>query len=626
MKLQTAQLTVLPGQIRENFRAICEEIRLAKETGADILILPEMCLTGYLIGDLWDQPDFLRECTRYNEKLARAATDIAIIWGSCAVDWTKKNDDGRPRKYNAAFAAAGGRFLCPEHSDRPFLPKTLLPNYRQFDDRRYFTGAATLAAEEGEDLGNMLAPFAIPTKEGTLRAGVLLCEDSWDENYATHPMRRLADRRPDIFINLSASPFTLGKNDKRHRMLSAALSVLEIPMLYVNQRGIQNNGKNIYTFDGMTAAYDAGGNLIAECAPYEEPRAAFDFAPETKTLTPARPMPPAKGNLLLCALRYGLSHFLESIGAKRVVIGVSGGIDSAVNAALFASVLAPENLLLVNTPTRYNSETTKNLAKNLAENIGAPYLTIPIGEFVDKTAETLSALSVSCNGNEIPLTVSPFMKENIQARDRSGRILAALSASFGGIFTCNANKTELSIGYATLYGDMAGAIAATADLWKHQVYALGRDLNSFFVREIIPEGTFTVTPSAELSDAQNVDEGRGDPLIYDYHDHLFRSFVEPWERATPETILSWYREGILETKLGTPLSVSDIFETDADFIADLERWWKLFAGFAVAKRIQSAPILSVSRRPFGYDLRESQLTPYFTDEYLEMKADILRES
>ena len=626
MKLQTAQLTVLPGQIRENFRAICEEIRLAKETGADLLILPEMCLTGYLIGDLWDQPDFLRECTRYNEKLARAATDIAVIWGSCAVDESKKNDDGRPRKYNAAFAAADGRFLCPEHTARPFLPKTLLPNYRQFDDRRYFTGAATLAAEEGEDLGNMLAPFAIPTKEGTLRAGVLLCEDSWDENYATHPMRRLADRRPDIFINLSASPFTLGKNDKRHRMLSAALSVLEIPMLYVNQRGIQNNGKNIYTFDGMTAAYDAGGNLIAECAPYEEPRATFTYSPETQTLAPLHPMPPAKGNILLPALRYGISHFLQSIHTERVVIGISGGIDSAVNAALFASVLPPENLLLVNTPTRYNSETTKNLAKNLAENIGAPYLTIPIGDFVDKTVDALDGLSATAGGKHISIKISPFMKENIQARDRSGRILSALSASFGGIFTCNANKTELSVGYATLYGDMAGAIAATADLWKHQVYALGRDLNSFFGREIIPEGTFTVTPSAELSDAQNVDEGRGDPLIYDYHDYLFKSFVEPWERVTPETILFHYQYGDLEKYLGTALSVHDIFKTDADFIADLERWWKLFAGFAVAKRIQSAPILSVSRRPFGYDLRESQLTPYFTDAYLEMKADILRES
>ncbi len=625
MKIQTAQLTVLPGLIRENFRAIEEEIRLAKEAGADILILPEMCLTGYLIGDLWDQPDFLRECTRYNEKLARAATDIAVIWGSCAIDDTKKNDDGRPRKYNAAFAAAGGRFLFPAHSSHPFLPKTLLPNYRQFDDRRYFTGAAILAAEDGTDLGNILSPFIIPTKEGTLSAGVLLCEDSWDENYATHPMKTLSSHRPDIFINLSASPFTLGKNDKRHRMLSAALSALSVPMLYVNQRGIQNNGKNIYTFDGMTAAYDAKGNLIAECTPYKDARVAFTFTPETKQLAPLRPMPPAKGNLLLFALRYGLSHFLESIGTKRAVIGISGGIDSAVNAALFASVLSPENLLLVNTPTRYNSETTKNLAKNLAENIGAPYLTIPIGDFVDKTAETLSALSVSIGGNEIPLTVSPFIKENIQARDRSGRILAALSAMFGGIFTCNANKTEMSVGYATLYGDMAGAIAATADLWKHQIYALGRDLNSFFGSPVIPEGTFTVTPSAELSEAQNVDKGQGDPLIYDYHDYLFQSFVEPWERATPETILSWYREGILETKLGTPLSVSDIFRSDADFIADLERWWKLFAGFAVAKRIQSAPILSVSRRPFGYDLRESQLAPYFTDRYLKMKADILRE-
>ena len=623
MKIQTAQLTVRPGQIRENFRAVEEEIALAKKNGADILILPEMCLSGYLIGDLWDQNAFLRECEAYNDKIACAARGLAIIWGSVAVDFTKTGDDGRPRKYNAAFVAAGGHYLCPEHSPYPFAPKTLLPAYRQFDDRRYFTGAAVLAKDESRSLEDFLSPFAIPTKEGILRAGVLLCEDSWDENYETHPMDILASKRCDILANLSASPLTLGKNDKRHRMLGAALSRLAVPMLYVNHRGIQNNGKNIYTFDGMTAAYDEKGNLIAEAAPFETPRAAFLFSKETKALRPAAPMPPAAGDLLLPTLRCGLSQFLETFHIERVVIGVSGGIDSAVNAALFASVLPAENLLLVNTPTRYNSETTKNLAAMLAKNLGAPYVTVPIGEATDETAKTLAALTISRGNKKEAITVTPLMRENIQARDRSARILAALAASVSGIFTCNANKTELSVGYATLYGDMAGAIAATADLWKHQIYALGRALNDRAGREMIPEGSFTVTPSAELSDAQNVDRGQGDPLIYDYHDYLLRAFIEPWQRSAPEDILEWYLEGKLEAKIGTPLCVRDIFKTDAAFIADLERWWNLFSGFAVAKRIQSPPILSVSRRPYGYDLRESQLAPYYTDRYEKMKRSLL---
>ncbi len=626
MKIQTAQLAVRPGQIRENFRTIEKEIARAKKTGADILILPEMCLSGYLIGDLWDQNAFLRECEAYNEKIASAAQGLAIIWGSVAVDFEKTGDDGRPRKYNAAFVAANGNYLRPEHSPYPFTPKTLLPAYRQFDDRRYFTGAEVLAREEGRSLEDFLSPFAIPTKDGILRAGVLLCEDSWDENYETHPMDILATKRTDLLVNLSASPLTLGKNDKRHRMLGAALSRLGVPMLYVNHRGIQNNGKNIYTFDGMTAAYDKEGHLIAEAAPFETPRSAFLFTKETKTLRPTAPMPPTKENLLLPTLRYGLSQFLETFHMERVVVGVSGGIDSAVNAALFASVLPAENLLLVNTPTRYNSETTKSLAAALAQNLGAPYVTIPIGDATEETAKTLAALEISRGHKKEAITVTPLMHENIQARDRSARILAALSASVSGIFTCNANKTELTVGYATLYGDMAGAIAATADLWKHQIYALGRTLNEHFGREIIPKGSFTVTPSAELSDAQNVDRGQGDPLIYDYHDYLFRAFIEPWQRATPEDILEWYLEGKLERKIGTPLRVRDIFPTDAAFIADLERWWNLFSGFSVAKRIQSPPILSISRRPYGYDLRESQLAPYYTDKYWERKKQLLEGS
>lgn len=333
-------------------------------------------------------------------------------------------------------------------------------------------------------------------------------------------------------------------------------------------------------------------------------------------------MPPARGDLLLPALRYGVSQFLSAIHVDKVVIGVSGGIDSAVNAALYRSVLPADQVLLVNTPTRFNSETTKNLAATLARHLGSPYVTVPIGDFIDSTVNVLGSLTISTEKGETPLVLSSFMKENIQARDRSARVLAALAASFGGVFTCNANKTEFSVGYATLYGDMAGALAATADLWKHQIYALGRSLNAWYNQTIIPEGIFSVKPSAELSDAQAVDKGLGDPMIYDYHDYLLRSFIEPWERKTPEDILRWYIEGRLEEEIGTPLSVKSIFPTTEAFIADLEKWWNLFAGFAVAKRIQSPPLIAVSRRPYGYDLRESQLAPYYTDGYYKLKREL----
>lgn len=619
IKIATAQIDVIPGNIRENWKQIEEEIRMAREKGAHILVLPEMCLTGYLIGDLWDQNAFLRECEAYNEKLAAAARGMTILWGSCAIDWEKTNDDGRPRKYNAAFAAADGHFLIPENGSHPYVIKTLLPNYRCFDDRRYFTSLRQKAMEENLPVEDALPPFLLPAGEETIRAGILLCEDSWDENYSLSPMSILAKKNISLFFNLSASPFTLGKNEKRHRMLGAALSKLHIPMVYVNQRGLQNNGKTCYTFDGMTAAYDREGRLISEARPYEEPRCFFLFDQENGNLIPETPMDPFRDSLLLPALRYGVKKFLSSIHVDRVVIGVSGGIDSAVNAALYRSVLPEGHLLLVNTPTRFNSEMTKGLAKKLADNLESPYLTIPIGSFIDETAAALEGLPVG-SGN---IHLTGFMKENMQARDRSSRILSALSAAFGGIFTCNANKTEMTVGYGTLYGDLAGALAATADLWKYRIYELGRALNQWYGRDVIPEGIFTVKPSAELSENQDVTKGLGDPLIYEYHDYLLKSFIEPWQRNTPEDILAWYAEGNLEEHLGCQVKVKDLFPTNADFIKDLERWWNLFAGFAVAKRIQAPPLIAISRRPYGYDLRESQVRPYYTDRYLEMKKRLL---
>lgn len=620
IKISAAQIHVIPGNIRANWEAIEKEIAMAKEKKMDILLLPEMCLTGYLIGDLWDQPAFLRECESYNERIARDSEDLTIIWGSCAIDWNKTNDDGRPRKYNAAFAARDGVFLKPDGSPCPFAIKTLLPSYRSFEDRRYFMSLPEFAFYEGLRAEDLLSPFTLTIRGETMKAGVLLCEDSWDENYGISPMSILAEKKSHIFFNLSASPFTLGKNEKRHRMLSSSLQKLHVPMIYVNQRGLQNNGKTCYTFDGMTAAYDENGRLLAEAQPYETERCSFNFHISSKKLSSDVPMIPYEGDMLLKTLRYGVKEFLSAIHVDKVVIGISGGIDSAVNGALFRSVLPKDQLLFVNTPTRYNSELTKSLAGKLADNLEVPLLSIPIGSFIEETSDALEGLPY---GNK-KIHLTSFMKENMQARDRSSRVLAAISAAFGGIFTCNANKTETAIGYGTLYGDLAGAIAATADLWKYQIYELGRSLNEWYGKEMIPEGIFTVKPSAELSQNQDVTRDMGDPLIYEYHDFLLKSFIEPWERKTPEDILSWYEEGTLEDHLGCSVKVSSLFDTPKAFISDLERWWNLFAGFAVAKRIQTPPLIAVSRRPFGYDLRESQLSPYYTDRYIQMKKKILK--
>ncbi len=477
----------------------------------------------------------------------------------------------------------------------------------------------------------LLSPVALKfTNSRTLHIGPLICEDSWDDNYPFKPMSYLSQHYDiDLFVNISNSPFTQGKTQRRHRLFGQAIDAVHRPAVYVNCTGIQNNGKNIYTFDGSSGAYDSSGTLHYECQPFTEELAIIQYDETTHAFTSPMQVSPSRTATeeIYHSLHYGLQSFMGSLGLKKVVIGVSGGIDSAVNAALYATVLPPENILLVNMPSCYNSETTKGLAKDLADNLGCLYTVIPVQDSLELTRSQFSSAMLYQKDKPMGhLQLTSFIEENIQARDRSSRILAAAAAAFGGVFTCNANKAESSVGYATLYGDSAGFLAATADLWKHQVYDLARYLNeSVFKREVIPQGSIDIVPSAELSANQDIDKGQGDPIIYPYHDYLFASFIERWQRATPESILQWYIDGTLEKEIGCTVSVKDIFPTAESFIADLEKWWRLIAGFAVAKRIQSPPLLSVSRRSFGNDLRESQLTPYYTTRYQELKERLLQK-
>ena len=312
---------------------------------------------------------------------------------------------------------------------------------------------------------------------------------------------------------------------------------------------------------------------------------------------------------------------------ERVVIGISGGIDSAVAAALYVDAIGAENVLLVNMPSKFNSATTKGLAAQLAKNLGCRHMIVPIDESISYTAKQLSEIPIegaaAAPGEH--LTISSFVRENMQARNRSGRVLGTIAAAWGAGFTCNGNKAETTVGYATLYGDLAGFLCALADLWKYQVYDLARYLNeNVYRREAIPQGIIDIVPSAELSDAQNVDEGKGDPIRYPYHDYLFRAFAE--ESRIPEDILAHYADGDLEEYIGCAAGlVADYFPTAEEFIVDLERWWGLYTGMAVAKRIQSPPLLSTSGRAYGSDHPESQIGAYETIRYHALKKRLLKK-
>ena len=414
-----------------------------------------------------------------------------------------------------------------------------------------------------------------------------------------------AEKNFDGFdVKFSSEPFSLDKKFPDDK--------INCPVIRVGCVGIQNTGKTIYMFDGASAVFNSRGQIVqcaepfAECLNFVEleeidkmPALEVDDLDETEKI--------------YRAISYGVKNFLKQIGMKEVVIGVSGGIDSAVAAALYTKILGAKNVFLVNMPSVFNSATTKNLSAQLAKNLGCKYFVVPIQESVDWTIKQLEGVG---------LEVSSFVRENIQARDRSARILAAIAACVGGGFTCNANKAETTVGYATLYGDEAGFLSALADLWKFQVYNLARYMNEkIFGREVIPQGIIDIVPSAELSTAQNVDEGKGDPLKYPYHDFLFRAFAE--KNLTPEEILTWYAAGELEKNIGCEIGlVEKYFPTAEDFITDLERWWKQFTGMGVAKRIQSPPILAVTNQPYGARV-ESQNGTHFTKKYFELKNKLL---
>ncbi len=755
IRIAFGQIQVHPGDPATNFQSMMHAIDYAKAVSTDILIFPELCLSGYMVGDLWDQVPFINDCLYYGEELVKATanTNLTIIFGNVGVDETLRNLDGSLRKYNALYVASKGQLVSNPSHLYPFTIKTLLPSYSYFNEPRYFTSANVVAKERNLSLSDINQPLTISTRQGAFTIAPVICEDSWDTHYPDCPTNLMVEsakakgQHIDLIVNCSSSPYTIHKQEQRHALFSAQAKQYNTPIAYTNHVGIQNNGKNICIYDGCSTLYDVNGSIVEEVPAFEntvrptllkdtlwqplshtssEHKATFKDSTVSRHISENNSSDkndiynasdthdldnldsldnldnsrvPANSNHTLAttphyiptlfkALQYGLRQFLTQTGIKNLVIGASGGIDSALNAALYSTVLKPENLYLVNMPSRYNSDMTKDLAYQLARNIGCHYGVFPIEESISATIKQLENTSftkyntyiiselhhhgnvhattmqdvkentVSCeegtsqtvldssdqtiaNHDEQRhiesdsnttsfLQLSTLAKENIQARDRSSRILAGIASAVNGAFTCNGNKTEFTVGYATMYGDLAGFLAVTGDVWKTDVYALARHMNEHvFKREVIPQGSINVVPSAELSDAQDVTQGLGDPLQYEYHDCLFRAFVEgtphtlPHQRLTPEDILCAYEKGTLEHLLGLPHPVSHFFTSTDQFINDLERWWKSFNGLAVAKRIQSPPLFLISERAFGSDLSESQLKPYLSRTYHIIKERVL---
>lgn len=397
--------------------------------------------------------------------------------------------------------------------------------------------------------------------------------------------------------------YVAGRKAEENKDFAARAKSARIPLICVNGVGTDNTGKNIYALPGGSRVFDRNGNIVFEMPMFTEAEALvvvddnWNVHVEAKSAEPYPSEIAEIHDALVTMIRENLRMF--HIG--RMVIGASGGIDSAVSAVLYSEAIGAENVFLVNMPTRFNSDTTKNAARDLAENLGTPYMVAPISDIVASVCDTLEKCSFV--RNDTAMKVEGINHENLQARTRSASVLSTVASVVRAGITCNGNKSEASVGYCTLYGDTCGVMCALGDLWKTQVYALARYINRD--KEIIPQASIDIPASAELSEAMNVDEGKGDPIIYPYHDKLFAYWVECEKNLEDSEQL--LKSGKLCETLGVDrVFFNKQFVSEVEALEDMRLWYRRFKGLALAKRIQFPPILSVSGHAFGGEYRESQ--------------------
>jgi NAD+ synthase (glutamine-hydrolysing) len=530
MRLALAQLNSVVGDLDGNRDRIVARIGEAKDAGADLVCFPELAITGYPPEDLLLRPGFLRAAERALHEVARAARGIAVLVGTPHLDRDL---------YNACAVCAGGEV-------KAIYRKRFLPNYGVFDEDRYFAAGRDLVVlEHGQEL-----------------VGVTVCEDMWQPG---PPATDLALAGAQLLVNLSASPFHVGKEREREEMFVARARDNSSFVAFVNAVG----GQDELVFDGHSVVLDDEGEVVARAPGFEEALLVVDVDPaatvarrlrdvrrralardvgepppvETVHLPAARErsdrVEPSVAPLLddleqmRRALELGLADYVRKNGFTEVVVGVSGGIDSAVTAALAAEALGPERVHCVSMPSRYSSEETRRDARRLAESLGTPFLELPIESIAEAFTATLAPVF---EGREADLT-----EENLQARIR-GTLLMALSNKFGWLVVATGNKSELSVGYSTLYGDMAGGFALLKDVFKTDVFRLAKHLNERAGRELIPQTIVERAPSAELRDDQ-LDEDSLPP--YPKLDRVLEAYVE-LDRSREELSADGFDRDVVE--------------------------------------------------------------------------------
>ncbi|MEM9019239.1 MAG: NAD+ synthase [Planctomycetota bacterium] len=502
MKFALAQINPTVGDIAGNMGRIAKQIDHAKAAGAGMVVFPELALIGYPPKDLLLKPDVIEQCGRALNQLAERCTDIAAVIGlplpSC-------ESAGRTL-HNAAA-------ICVEGRVASYHRKALLPTYDVFDERRYFEPGPRL------DLAEL---------QGT-RMGISICEDLWNDRdafarrlYHDNPIDELVAMGAEVFINCSASPFVVRKHGFRLKLMAGVARKNNIPLLYCNQVG----GNDELVFDGNSCAFDAKGNLIAHAKAFEEDLLLVDLEQADRRIAPAEATRPVLHDAY-DALVLGLRDYCAKCGFKRIVMGLSGGIDSAVSCAIAVAAIGAENVHGVGMPSRYSSGGSVDDARALAENLGVRFDVIPI--------EPAHAAMEQMLGGIFAGTGAGVTEENIQARLR-GNIMMALSNKFAALLVTTGNKSEMAVGYCTLYGDMCGGFYVLTDVPKTMVYDLARWINddpASPLRQqlgggVIPVDTITKPPSAELRPDQT-DQDSLPP--YEVLDQIVERYVEREESA-----------------------------------------------------------------------------------------------
>jgi NAD+ synthase (glutamine-hydrolysing) len=503
MRVALAQINPKVGDLAGNTDKIISFIQKAKKVEADLVIFPELAITGYPPRDLLDFEIFVQDNLSQLERLKEYSYDMGIICGYVYI-----NEEPYGRKYyNAAAFIYEGEIISRYY-------KSLLPFYDVFDENRYF------------EPGKEFEPVEFMGK----RLGITICEDIWNDKdywkrlpYEFNPVNELVEKECDVIINISASPYWLNKEKVRFEILKHIATQYRLPILYVNQVG----GNDDLIFDGASYVIDRNGKLCARGYDFKEDLVIYNFENNFGYI---RDVSLKEEESLIKALELGLKDYCQKSGFKNIVLGLSGGIDSALTAVIASRALGSENVVGITMPSMYSSPGSVEDSRKLASNIGIKFLEIPIKDMF------YSYINILSEDKKVHMDLA---EENLQARIRSN-ILMMYSNRYGNLLLSTGNKSELSVGYCTLYGDMSGGLCLLADVPKTMVYRLSRYINS--EKEIIPNQIITKAPSAELRPNQK-DQDSLPP--YEILDEILKEYIE--ENKSPEVIAQKFDKEVVSS-------------------------------------------------------------------------------